>query len=347
MQARTDVVIADDEPDVVASVREALEKSPRLRVVAEAADGDAAWERIRALRPHIAIIDIGMPGIDGIALTRKLREHRLSTDVILLTVCDEQSMFDTALELGVKGYLLKHSAPDDVLRAIRQAHAGETALHPAIARMVLQDLRRPPQPRPGGTRPPTTDPLSERELEVLRLVARGMSNQEIADTLVVGEATVRSHVSSILRKLQVASRTQAALHALLEGRAGRALVLGPEVLDSYAEQDAELAEVEGVIADYLRNDEGRAAPHRCLDVTAIDGHRSPGYALTCRAQCRNAMKAAARCWSSCGSIRSARTTRIRGRAPTRAMNGSRSPFVRPGCSRRSPSPSVRGSRTTS
>ena len=102
-----------------------------------------------------------------------------------------------------------------MLRAIRQAHAGETVLHPTIARMVLQELHRPRQPRQART----TDPLSERELEVLRLVARGMSNQEIADTLVIGEATVRSHVSAILRKLQLASRTQAALYALREGLA--------------------------------------------------------------------------------------------------------------------------------
>jgi NarL family two-component system response regulator LiaR len=111
--------------------------------------------------------------------------------------------------------LLKHSPPDDVLKAIRQAHEGETVLHPSIARMVLQDLRRPQKAK---QREPV-DPLSDRELEVLRLVARGMSNQEIADSLVVGEATVRSHVSAILRKLQLASRTQAALYALREGLA--------------------------------------------------------------------------------------------------------------------------------
>jgi DNA-binding NarL/FixJ family response regulator len=120
-----------------------------------------------------------------------------------------------ALKAGALGYLLKHSAPEEVLQAIRQAHRGETVLHPAIARMVLQELNRPPQAK----QTKNAEPLSERELEVLRLLARGMSNQEIADTLVVGEATVRSHVSSILRKLQVASRTQAALYALREGLA--------------------------------------------------------------------------------------------------------------------------------
>ncbi len=120
-----------------------------------------------------------------------------------------------ALKAGALGYLLKHSAPEDVLRAIHQANQGETVLHPAIARMVLQELHRPAQAKQAQT----TDPLSERELEVLRLLARGMSNQEIADRLVVSEATVRSHVSSILRKLQLASRTQAALYALREGLA--------------------------------------------------------------------------------------------------------------------------------
>jgi NarL family two-component system response regulator LiaR len=134
--------------------------------------------------------------------------------VVLTSHASEEDVFP-ALKAGAVGYLLKHSAPDDVLRAIRQAHAGETVLHPAIARMVLQDLRRAPKAR---QREPV-DPLSERELEVLRLVARGMSNQEIADALVVGEATVRSHVSAILRKLQLASRTQAALYALREGLA--------------------------------------------------------------------------------------------------------------------------------
>jgi NarL family two-component system response regulator LiaR len=134
--------------------------------------------------------------------------------VVLTSHAAEEDVFP-ALKAGAHGYLLKHSPPEDVLQAIRQAHRGETALHPAIARMVLQELQRPPQPK----QQTTSDPLSERELEVLRLIARGLSNQEIADELVVGEATVRSHVSSILRKLQLASRTQAALYALRSGLA--------------------------------------------------------------------------------------------------------------------------------
>jgi NarL family two-component system response regulator LiaR len=213
------VLLVDDHAVVRKGLRALFDRERAVEVVGEAESGERAVELVGQLRPDVVLMDLEMPGIGGTEATRRISEtHPEARIVILTSHAAEEDVFP-ALKAGAQGYLLKHSAPDDVLRAIRQAHAGETALHPAIARMVLQDLRRPPQPRPGGTRPPTTDPLSERELEVLRLVARGMSNQEIADTLVVGEATVRSHVSSILRKLQVASRTQAALHALREGLA--------------------------------------------------------------------------------------------------------------------------------
>ena len=156
-----------------------------------------------------------MHGIGGIEATRRISETHPGTKVVVLTSHASDEDVFPALKAGAVGYLLKHSAPEDVLQAIRQAHRGETVLHPAVARMVLQELYRPAAAR----QPRTSDPLSERELEVLRVVARGMSNQDIADTLVVGEATVRSHVSRILTKLQLASRTQAAPYALREGLA--------------------------------------------------------------------------------------------------------------------------------
>jgi NarL family two-component system response regulator LiaR len=186
-----------------------------IEVVGEAESGERAVELHGRLHPDVVLMDLEMTGIGGTEATRRISEaHPEARIVILTSHAAEEDVFP-ALKAGAAGYLLKHSPPEEVLRAIRQAHAGETVLHPTIARMVLQDLRRPSQP----TQAPTADPLSERELEVLRLIARGMSNQEIADSLVVGEATVRSHVSAVLRKLQVASRTQAALYALREGLA--------------------------------------------------------------------------------------------------------------------------------
>jgi NarL family two-component system response regulator LiaR len=207
------VLLVDDHAVVRKGLRALLDREPTIEVVGEAEDGEQAVHAASRLRPDVILMDLEMPGMGGVEATRQITENHPSTRVVILTSHAAEEDVFPALKSGAHGYLLKHSAPEDVLRAVHQAQRGETALHPAIARMVLHELQRPAQPR----QPRTTDPLSERELEVLRLIARGMSNQEIADSLVVGEATVRSHVSSILRKLQLASRTQAALYALREG----------------------------------------------------------------------------------------------------------------------------------
>jgi two-component system, NarL family, response regulator LiaR len=209
------VLLVDDHAVVRKGLRALFDREPGIEVVGEAGGGEDAVAMAGRLRPDVVLMDLEMPGVDGTEATRRLTEARPETRVVILTSHASEEAVFPALKSGAQGYLLKHSPPDDVLRAIRQAYEGETVLHPTIARMVLQDLRRPQKTK---AREPV-DPLSEREIEVLRLVARGMSNQEIADTLVVGEATVRSHVSAILRKLQLASRTQAALYALREGLA--------------------------------------------------------------------------------------------------------------------------------
>jgi NarL family two-component system response regulator LiaR len=209
------LLLVDDHAVVRKGLRALFDREPGVEVVGEAGSGEQAVEVHERVRPDVVLMDLEMPGIGGTEATRRISEaHPEARIVILTSHAAEEDVFP-ALKAGAAGYLLKHSPPDEVLHAIRRAHAGETVLHPAIARMVLQDLRRPPRPQ----QPPTAEPLSERELEVLRLIARGMSNQEIADALVVGEATVRSHVSAVLRKLQLASRTQAALYALREGLA--------------------------------------------------------------------------------------------------------------------------------
>ena len=209
------LLLVDDHAVVRKGMRALLDREPGLEVVGEAENGEQAVRAAERLRPDVILMDLEMPGIGGIEATRHISATQPESRIVVLTSHAAEEDVFPALKAGALGYLLKHSAPEDVLQAIRQAYRGETVLHPAIARMVLQELNRPAQPKQA----PTADPLSERELEVLRLLARGLSNQEIADTLVVGEATVRSHVSSILRKLQLASRTQAALYALREGLA--------------------------------------------------------------------------------------------------------------------------------
>jgi two-component system, NarL family, response regulator LiaR len=209
------ILLVDDHAVVRKGMRALLDREAGLEVVGEAENGEQAVQAADRLRPDVILMDLEMPGGGGVEATRRISATRPESRIVVLTSHAAEEDVFPALKAGALGYLLKHSAPEDVLQAIRQAHRGESVLHPAIARMVLQELHRPPHPRQS----PTTEPLSEREMEVLRLLARGMSNQEIADTLVVSEATVRSHVSSILRKLQLASRTQAALYALREGLA--------------------------------------------------------------------------------------------------------------------------------
>ncbi len=209
------VLLVDDHVVVRKGLQALLDRETGIEVVGEAENGEQAVRSVERLRPDVILMDLEMPGTGGTDATRRISESWPDARIVVLTShASEEDVFP-ALKAGALGYLLKHSAPEEVLQAIRQAHRGETVLHPAIARLVLQELHRPAAAKPTET----TEVLSERELEVLRLIARGMSNQEIADTLVVSEATVRSHVSTILRKLQLASRTQAALYALRAGLA--------------------------------------------------------------------------------------------------------------------------------
>jgi len=209
------VLLVDDHVVVRKGLRALLDREGGIEVTGEAADGAQALRAVDRLRPDVILMDLEMPGIGGVEATHHIAQAHPEIRIVVLTShAAEQDVFP-ALKAGALGYVLKHSAPEDVLHAVRQAYLGETVLHPTIARMVLQELQRPA----AATHGQTSDPLSQRELDVLRLIARSLSNQEIADELVVGEATVRSHVSAILRKLQLASRTQAALYALREGLA--------------------------------------------------------------------------------------------------------------------------------
>jgi NarL family two-component system response regulator LiaR len=207
------VLIADDHAILRKGIRALLGTEPDIDVVGEARNGQETVEQARALCPEVILMDLVMPNMDGIEATRRITAEQPGVRILVLTSFAADDKIFPAIKAGALGYVLKDSGPGELVRAIHQVYHGQPSLEPAIALKVLQEISRPHQQLPTG------EPLSERELEVLRLLAQGKSNREIADQLVITELTVRTHVSNILGKLHVASRTQAALHALKEGLA--------------------------------------------------------------------------------------------------------------------------------
>ncbi len=180
-----------------------------IEVVAEAADGEGAVRQARALRPDVVLMDLLMPRMDGIQATAIIREELPETEVIALTSVLEDRSVVSAVKAGAIGYLLKDTQAEELCRAIKAAAAGQVQLSPEAAARLMREVRAPDEPQP----------LTERETEVLRLIAEGLANKEIARALGIGEKTVKSHVSAILAKLGVQSRTQAALYAAQTGLA--------------------------------------------------------------------------------------------------------------------------------
>jgi NarL family two-component system response regulator LiaR len=205
------VLVVDDHAIVRKGTRALLAEIEDIEVVGEASDGQEAMAQAGALSPDVILMDLVMPGVDGIEATRQITKHEPSPRILVLTSFASDDKVFPAIKAGALGYLLKDSEPADLVEAIHQVHRGEPSLQPSIAQKVLKELRRP------SARPPTPDPLTDREREVLRLVAKGLSNREIAQRLVITEATVRTHVSNILSKLHLANRVQATLYALQEG----------------------------------------------------------------------------------------------------------------------------------
>ena len=205
------ILIADDHAIVREGLRALIATEPGMELLDEASDGVQAVDKALALRPDVILLDMMMPRKDGLgAINDIIRENPDARILVLTSFAEDEKVFP-AIKAGALGYLLKDSSPQELLQAIRNVHHGEASLHPAIARKLMRELNQP------ATLPPTTDPLTEREVEVLRLVAQGLSNDEIAEKLVVSERTVRTHVSHILDKLHLANRTQMALYAVREG----------------------------------------------------------------------------------------------------------------------------------
>ena len=201
------VVLADDHSVVRQGLRMFLSLDPDLEIVGEAGDGAEALRLARDLKPDVVLMDLLMPVMDGIAATGAIRKEIPDTEVIALTSVLEDTAVFGAVRAGAIGYLLKDTQADELCRAIKAAAAGQVQLSPKAAARLLREVRAPESP----------EALTERETEVLRLLALGQSNKEIARTLSIGEKTVKTHVSNILAKLGVPSRTQAALYAVRIG----------------------------------------------------------------------------------------------------------------------------------
>jgi NarL family two-component system response regulator LiaR len=208
------ILIADDHAVVREGTRQILEKESDLDVVAEAADGEEAVRLAGSSKPDVAIIDIAMPKVDGIEATRQLKTLYPDIAVLILSAYDDDQFVFGLLEAGAAGYLLKSVRGHELVNAVRQVHSGESVLHPAIARKVLNRFVPSPD-KLAGQKP--LDVLSDREMEVLKLAAKGQSNQDIADNLCLSLRTVQAHLGHIFNKLRVSSRTEAVVRALKEG----------------------------------------------------------------------------------------------------------------------------------
>ncbi len=211
---RIKILIADDHALMRDGIRRILERESDFDVVAEAGDGEEAIALIESLKPDIAIVDIAMPKVDGIEVTKYVKASHPGMAVLILTAYDDDEFVFSLVEAGAAGYMLKSVESQELVKAIRAIRAGESVLHPSIARKVLNHFvtssAKPKEHTPLET-------LTERELDILRLVTKGLSNKEIGDELVLSDRTVHGHLGRIFGKLGVGSRTEAVVRALKEG----------------------------------------------------------------------------------------------------------------------------------
>jgi two-component system, NarL family, response regulator LiaR len=213
MGTRIRLLIVDDHPIVIKGTQALLSEVDDIEVVGEASNGSMAIQQNRDLQPDVILMDLMMPVMDGIEAVRQITAEQPNVKILVLTTFVTDDKVFPAIKSGALGYLLKDCEPDELIHAIRQVYKGEPSLHPSIARKMLRELGRSAPDKP------IIEPLTDREIEVLRLLAGGADNQEIAEKLYIAEVTVRTHISRVLSKLHLANRVQATLYALREGLA--------------------------------------------------------------------------------------------------------------------------------
>jgi DNA-binding NarL/FixJ family response regulator len=216
VQAPSRVIIADDHPLFRSAIRRTLDVHPDLEVVGEAADGREALELCRRLRPDLVLMDVQMPQMDGLAATRAIKREYPDTEVLIVTTFEDPDYLFEAIQAGAAGYVLKIATPQEIIEAVRGVLRGESPLSPELSALLLRRLvaeKRQERPPEGCPLPPLAEPLAPREVEVLRLLARGHTNQEIAQNLYVSTSTVKKYVHAVICKLGVSDRVQAAVRA--------------------------------------------------------------------------------------------------------------------------------------
>lgn len=208
-----DVLVVEDQPKIRASLIELLEGSGRVRVVGAAPTGERALELLPQVRPRVILCDLGLPGIDGVEVTRRVRQVAPRVEVLMFTVFEEEERVLGAIQAGAAGYLLKGAPVEKIVEALEEVHAGGTVIQPTLARRLLQGLLPPVLP----PSPEGRHTLSQRETEILQLIGKGLTNREAAEVLGLSRSTVRTHLENIYEKLDVSNRVEAVTEGLRKG----------------------------------------------------------------------------------------------------------------------------------
>jgi len=215
------VMVVEDQPQILKSLLKLLNESPEVEVIASALSGEAALAELTRVRPDVILQDLGLPRMSGIEVTREVKTRWPGVEVLVFTVFDEEEKVIEAVKAGASGYLLKGASASKVVEAIREVHAGGSVIQPSLARRLLRHFHVPEDPKGPPPAPPLreepTRPLTEREIEILRLIAKGLSNNEAAHVLDLSRATVRTHLEHIYEKLDVTNRVEAVTEGLRKG----------------------------------------------------------------------------------------------------------------------------------